>query len=436
MGESWMDTSDQCRSPSIHDGAMSRVHELGRRYTASAKLAQHGVEIVAVGDPAGARFNNATRQLRTLVKNESGTYLEELAEAAKALCWKRVTQLQPIALNPNLNHLISEVHKHARYLRGASADQTLHDELTSAASQIAESHSEVGAVLLESIEEVGVDTCVVIAASQPAAAGLDLWLRSKGVLVLTAGDLERKRIDREQAYGVGPARLFPSSLVPAPVTESVSFILPAWFSDRRLLHSAIAPYADGAIHLQSRVFMERITPATATDLPDDGLTQDDYLPGPVWNFQPETDREPSNDEVAARKVLLGGNLAMWLDDGDRIRTLDPEQPAGERVTYTDVPAVKPGTYLLLRRGETERSALYHAAIGQLENGDAIDRAQTTWKRLLAERIQEAGYQQVVRRLRDAGVKAPDRARAWTDPTLIRPANAQDFEKLLQGLRAP
>src|SRR5699024_7181821 len=260
--------------------------------------------------------------------------------------------------------------------------------------------------------------------------------RSKGVLVLTAGDLERKRIDREQAYVVGPPRFFPSSLVTAPVTESVSFILPAWFSDRRLLHSAIAPYADGAIHLQSRVFMERITPATATDLPDDGLTQDDYLPGPVWNFQPETDREPSNDEVAARKVLLGGNLAMWLDDGDRIRTLDPEQPAGERVTYTDVPAVKPGTYLLLRRGETERSALYHAAIGQLENGDAIDRAQTTWKRLLAERIQEAGYKQVVRRLRDAGVKAPDRARAWTDPNLFRPANDQDFEKLLQWLRAP
>src|SRR5699024_11935523 len=69
---------------------------------------------------------------------------------------------------------------------------------------------------------------------------------------LTAGDLERKRIDREQAYVVGPPRFFPSSLVTAPVTESVSFILPAWFSDRRLLHSAIAPYADGAIHLQSR----------------------------------------------------------------------------------------------------------------------------------------------------------------------------------------
>jgi len=378
----------------------------------------------------------AVRRLLALVKDEGDDFLADLFGAATALRWRLITQPQPTAINPSRQHLASEVTKHAKRLHGAIEDQALLDELALSARQLTETDSEVGAVLLESIEEVGVDTCVVVAASRPAAAGLQTWFQGNGVLVLTSGELERDQPDREQAYVVGPPRFYRPSLVTAPATEAMSFLLPAWFGDRSVPRSAIAPYAEGAIRLKARVFVEGVTSQPVVDLPDDSADENEYLPQPVWGNRRESDREPSREEVAAHKLLLSGGLGMWLDDGDRIRSLDPDQPAGERVTYTDVPAVRAGTYLLLRRGETERSVLYSAAIRRLACGAAVDRAQGAWKHLLTERIQAVGYRQVVRQLRDAGVRTADRARAWTDTSLIRPAKDRDFERLLQWLGIP
>jgi len=415
---------------------MSRVHRLVQRYAATAGLVRTGVEIVAIGNPAGARFNVAVRRLIMLARDEGGTFLDDLMGATKALRWKLITQPQPVVVNPSLQHLAVEVTKHAGRLRGALGDQALLDELADAASLVAATDSEIGATLLQSIAEVGADSCVVVAASKPAAGALENWLQDLGVLVLTAGELERDQPEREQAYVIGPPRFFRSSLVTAPVTSQVCFLLPSWFSDRSVLRSAIAAYAEGAIRIQARVFLEGETAEPVDDLPDEPEDEDEYLPQPVWGLGRHHDREPGSDEVEARKVLLSGNLAMWLDDGERIRSLDPDQPPGERVTYTEIPAVCAGTYLLLRQGETERNALYGAAIARLARGAVVDQAQATWKRLLAERIQEIGYRQVVKQLRAAGVRAADQARAWSDPTLIRPASDQDFERLLQWLGIP
>ena len=156
--------------------------------------------------------------------------------------------------------------------------------------------------------------------------------------------------------------------------------------------------------------------------------EDVYLPQPVWGTRKSEEREPTSEEVDARKILLSGNLAMWLDDGERIRSLDPRQPAGERVTYTEVSAVRQGTYLLLRQGATERGALYQAALARLgQQSTAVDAAQVEWKQVLLDRLQQRGYRRVVQELRAAGVKTADRARAWTAPSLIRPNSDQDFE---------
>jgi hypothetical protein len=415
---------------------MSRVDSLNQRYAASVSIARNGIEIVAVGDPAGARFNIALRRFMVLAKGEGGPFLDDLVGAVKALRWRRITQPQPTAFNPNLRHLASEVAEHARRLRGAISDHALLDELTFSANVLASTDSEVGSALLRSIDEVGAGSCVVVAGSRPAAAGLEPWLRDHGVLVLTAGELEREQPEREQAYVIGPPRFYCSSLITAPATEEMSFLVPAWFGDCGIPRSAIAPYAEGAICVGSRVFVEGDTSEPVFDLPGDSEDESEYLPQPAWGNRRDSDREPTSEEVEARRLLLSGNLAMWLDDGDRIRSLDPDQPAGERVTYTDVPAVRPGTYLLLRQGETERSALYQAAIARLTRGDAVDYAQVAWKHLLAERIRETGYGQVTRQLRGAGVKTADRARAWTDPNLIRPASDQDFERLLRWLGIP
>jgi hypothetical protein len=130
-------------------------------------------------------------------------------------------------------------------------------------------------------------------------------------------------------------------------------------------------------------------------------------------------------------------MAIWLDDGDRIRTLDPRQPAGERVTYTDVSAVRPGTYLLLRRGDSERGSLHRAALAHLgSSATAVDTYQRAWKLALAARLQDLGYRATVRQLRAIGVTTADRARAWTDPYLVRPNRDEDFEKLLRWLDMP
>lgn len=415
---------------------MNRLDALNQRYAATANLVRTGVEIIAVGDPAGARLNAAVRRLLALVKEEGGGYLDDLAGAAKALRWRRVTQPQPLEFNSSLFDLAGEVTKRATRLRGAIGDQGLLDELAAAAALVASTNSAVGQALLRSIEKVGADSSVVIASSKPAAAGLESWLQEYDVPVLTAGELERDQPQREQAYVVGPPRFYPSSLVTAPVTGGVSFLLPAWVSDRTVPRSAMAALAEGAIRIEARVIAEGDTTEPELELPDEPEDESQYLPQPVWGNRQDRDREPTSEEVEARKVLLAGNLAMWLDDGERIRSLDPEQPAGERVTYTDITAVRVGTYLLLRHGETERNVLYQAAIARLAGGAVIDQAQGAWKHLLAERIQQAGYREVVKQLRAAGVKAADQARAWTDPNLIRPHSDQDFERLLQWLGTP
>lgn len=415
---------------------MNRIDAVNDRYVSCATLARAGVEVVAIGDSAGARLNAAVRRLMLLVRGEGNGFLGDLVGAAKALRWRRITQPQPIALNTGVRQMSLEVIRRAGQLRGAMGDQELLDELASAASLVAATDSEVGTTLLRSIKEVGVDACVLVAASKPAALGLQHWLADDSVLVLTAAELEREQPQRDQAYVVGPPRFFRSSLVTAPVVGGVSYLVPAWFGDRSIPQSVISAHAEGAIRVKARVFTEGDTTEPAVGLPEEAEDENEYLPQPAWGLRPDGDREPSNEEVDARKVLLSGNLAMWLDDGDRIRSLDPAQPAGERVTYTEVPAVRAGTYLLLRQGETEHDVLYQAAIARLARGAVVDRAQVAWKYTLAERIQKAGYRQVVQQLRDAGVRTADRARAWTNPNLIRPASDQDFERLLQWLDIP
>ncbi len=412
---------------------MNRIDVLNERYAMSSAIAHTGVEIMAVGDPAGARFNAAVRRLIVLVKEEGPGYIDELASAAKALRWRQMTRPQPLAFNSGLLHLAHEVGRYSRRLTGAIAEQTLLDELAASAAAVAASDPVLGTVLLRSCLEVGAENCVVIAASKPAAADLGAWLQEQGILVLTVGELEREQPKRDQAYVVGPPRFYRSSLVTAPVTSGISFLLPAWFGDRSVPTSAIAPYAEGALRIQARVFTEGDTTEPEVDLPAEPEDEDEFLPQPTWGARQSGEKEPTSEEVEARKILLSGNLAMWLDDGERIRSLDPAQPAGERVTYTEVPVVRAGTYLLLRQGENERGALYQAAIARLAHGAAVDKAQVAWKQLLVRKLQTLGYRRTVRELRAAGVKTADRARAWTDSNLIRPHSDQDFERLLRWL---
>lgn len=411
---------------------MNRIDALNKRYAATRAISQNGVEIVAVGDPTGARLNAAVRRLTAQSSIEGGEYLYDLLGAAKAMRWVRLTQPQPESYGSRLLHLANEIERLCRRMRGAIADESILEELATAALEVVETPSPVGEMLLRSCIEVGIGNCIVVAVGRPAVAGLSTWLLEQKIPVVTTREFTNTTVEYEQAYIVGPPRFYESSLTTSPSTSSMSFLLPSWFHDRVIPQTAIAAYAEGAIRVRPRIFMEGdITEPEGNLQPD---TEDEFLPQPLWGGTESESREPSSEEVVAHKILLSGQLAIWLDDGERIRTLDPIQPVGERVTYTDVSAVRQGTYLLLRQGETERGSLYKKALERLEDGEAVGASQVEWKQALSEQIRVRGHKAAVRELRALGVSAAERVRAWTDPNLIRPHRDHDFEGLLRWLK--
>lgn len=417
---------------------MSRIHEVLGRYEACASILEYGVGIFAVGDPNGAQLDAAVRR-SAFQSDESGSDVwGDLLHAACALRWRRMSQPQPNELNPAVAEAAASTVRQAQLLRGAVANEALLDDLVAAAELVRTMDSPVGAELLRSIQEVGPAKCVVVAASHPSRTGLLAWLEIHGVQVVTPGELGSVGAEIEQAYFVGPPRFFPSAMVTAPATEEVTFVLPAWFPDKTIPRSRFAEHADGGIAVKAQVFMvgEMSEPDGEAGVIEP-IDERQYFPQPDWGGRLSAEREPASDEVEAWKVLLGRGLAIWLDDGERIRTLDPRQPEGERVHYTSVDAVVPGIYLVLSEGVTERGVM-HAAAMHLLGGRAagIAATQAEWKQALEERLNAKGTRMAVAELRAIGVRSAGRVRAWAEPTLISPKHEQDLVFLLEWLGLP
>ena len=398
-------------------------------------LVRYGVEIVAVGDLRGARVHAAVGRLLVAEGQDGPGIWDELLGAVKALRWRLVTQPQPAGFNPGVRESAERVQAEVGRMRGAVVDDSLLDDVAGAAVSTLEAESPVGNVLLRSIEEVGPNSCVVVAESRLARAALEGWLAPLATNVVTTGELDRARQPVDAMYVVGPPRLYSAALVTAPVASEITFLMPEWIRDHDVPQSAIAQYAEGAVRINARVH----TDGEVSELKlNDAAIVDELRPQPVWGQRISSERrEPASDEVSAHKVLLSGGHALWLDDGDRIRSLDPLQPPGERVTYVPVEGVRDGTYLLVRQGETEHGALYQEAMNLLGRmAGVIDRTQQTWKQQLASRLLQHGYRDLVRQLKGTGVRTADRARAWIDPYLIRPLSDRDFQHLLQWLDIP
>ncbi|WP_194906182.1 hypothetical protein [Catenulispora rubra] len=418
---------------------MNRIEWLNARYARSAGLVASGVELITVGDPCGARVDAAVRHVLGLVRDDYPGPWDQLLGAAKSLRWRLITQPQPLEHNTALRQAASDTADEATALRTAVARHVREalEELAAAASSVVEHDPEIATTLVESIRDVGASACVVVAANNAAAAGLESWLAPRGVRVHSVSRLLREPLLAEQAFAVGPPRFFSSPLVTAPVTEAVSYLFPAWFEDHSIPHSALATAAEHAVQVRGRVFPVGNSAVADTALTEHVVSEDELLPQPAWSTPSVPERDPGSDEVAAWRVLLSGGFAILLDDGERIRAVDPSQPGGERVIYVDVQAVRSGTYLLLRMGETERHALYAAALKLLgDQAAATEASQACWKDELQRRLDLEGLDTVTRELADLGVHTLDRIRAWTGPTLARPQNDRDFELLLQWLGIP
>ena len=234
----------------------------------------------------------------------------------------------------------------------------------------------------------------------------------------------------------------------------MSFVIPSWIRDRTLPSSPVTAYADsGAMLIRSRTRTvgtgspadtEGAAPGMETageSEPSAGASElrDDLFPQPAWDEPATPLGEPRSDEVIARKVLLDGGQAIWLDDndGERIRTLDPAAPRGERVQYAKLSTVRPGTYLLLRRGHPVTVPWTASRPGCW----AIRRRRSTPRRRRGRARSTAESRRGVSGTSSAtcalhGVKSAGRAWAWTDPSLILPRNEGDFRALLSWLGIP
>lgn len=399
-------------------------------------LARNGVELDVVADRPGDRLNSAVWQLNLLARDEPFGIWDDLLGSAKALRWRRLTQPRPVDHDFPTESGAADTLDEISRLRGAvgvSAQRML-DELAEATKALTLDDSAVGPALLGLLEEATPEDCVVIAANGAAAAGLENWLRPIGFEVKTAVQMIREQRFIGAGYAVGPPRVFPASMTSAPMVETLNYVFPSWFTDRSLPRSVLASRAEGVITIRSRVFeIGEETEAIVATI--DRIDESDLLPQASWIPPDTSPREPGKDEVAARIVLLSGGYRIWLDDdGERIRAVEPTQPGGERVINIDISAVRPGTYLLLREGETEREALYDAALALMgSQADAVTVSQARWKAELQLRLDKLGHAQAVQELSSVGVKTLERVSAWTMPMLARPRSNQDFEKLLLWL---
>jgi len=418
---------------------MNRIEAAVQRYAALAALERAGVELVAVSDPVGARLNRAVRQIRLAVRDDGPELWEDLLRPAVALRWRLITQPQPLAYNPGLGEAATAVIEAAGRMRSAVRPQTavLLDAIADAAREVAASDPVAGGVLLQSIEDVGAEQCVVLAARPRAAAGLAEWLAKLGVAVVAVGGVRQEAVFSAQGYAPGPPAVFNPSVVTAPTVTALCFLFPAWIADRSIPRSAIAAFAEGTLEIRGRLFGEGSAqmpepPAEAVD--------DQLRPLPIWSTPHDPMRRPRSDEVVAHRVLLSGGLAVHLDteEGDRIRSFNPRLPPGERVIQTEVTAIREGSYLVLREGQSEVRALYDLAILLLGARAAeAEASQRQWKERLQERLDRLGRDAVVRALEQAGVRRAGRAaRTWTVPTVTRPQADADFERLLQWLDLP
>lgn len=415
---------------------MSRAHDVARRYLASGSLMRQGVSIFAVGDPVGAQLNAAIRRTLFVLGDERSEAWNGVLQAANALRWRRMTQPQPREFHTQ-QPLIDEIVRQAKRLQNLVGDGALLDLIAEGAVAVGETDSPVGAVLLESIQEVGPQGCVVVASKGAARAGLASWLDEVGATVLVPSELDTIGADIEISYVIAPPTFMPSSVVAAPMTPEVTFVMPAWFGNPSVPSATFGEHAEGQIVVKATVHQigDTTEPEAAVDEAEE--IGDIYFPQPVWGTRTSGDREPSSDEVEAWKVLLAGGQGLWLDDGDRIRSLDPKQPEGARVGYEAVKSIVPGTYLVLRQGETERGAMYEQAVAALgPRAAGILATQVRWKASLEERLARIGSRQAMTELERLGVRSYGQVRLWTDPRLICPQRDADFALLLDWLGEP
>lgn len=429
----------------------TRIKNLTKRYEDIASVLQCGVEVQLPNDPAGYRYSQAVRTVIRTAEDDDPEVWADVVGAAKSLRWKLL--LHPEPESPLITAGIESLDEQVERIRPNVADQAALKEVLDAAVELLGEPPAIGEYLQQAVEDFTAEDCLVVAGNRRAAEGISTWLTPLGARVFTSGDLRRQAPAATTALLVGPPRFFHSSMVTAPMTPEVTFIVPNWFGDRNLPTTSLSEYAENPIQITVRetgVPRPKPLPVHVQESEEPLLEQPDETqlePTITWKEPQDRGRTPRPDEVRARKILLSGGYSVWVDDGDRIRSLDPYQPAGENVVYLAVDAfrdlgeeqlARTEIYLLLRStGTSQHSYLHERARSSL--GTDLSLVQTTqkeWKDRLRQRIDSWREEHVIRSLEDKGVQAAGEAVEWTGEGFTRPLRNDDFRLLLEWLGFP
>lgn len=428
------------------------MSDLNRKYVAAANVTRYDVEIVVVTDEAGAAFNTALRRVERETKEQDPETWDVLRGPGRQLRWRRATNPTPAMFNTTQGLATQHLVKVCADLRPSlNPTIALHVEVLAAAAQkMVDTDSPVAALLLESITELGDELITVFAASHTERTDLAAWLAQTG-LPVTVQCHSKGGATFEQGYVVGPPRAFSPALLLSPAALEHSFVMPHWDTRRALPQNPLAEIVPLVIVPGSTPFFVG-GPATAPEPepasdPDPAQQDVDSLdPAPVWAAT--SSRPVVEGEQLARRVLLAGGFATWLDTGgDRVRTLTPSNAREQLITTHAPPGpdrlgsrnkeLAPGHYLLLREGVTESQALYNSAVKHMgPRGAEAAASAALWKANLRALIERLGAAGVQRRFSDAGIGVDTRAEGWTSTTLVRPRSLQDFTKLLSLLGLP
>lgn len=418
---------------------MTKLAYIEDRYAAARTIVERSdaIEVFAVADPNGALLDRTVRELGREVRDGDVAQLVELLAVARRLRWRISVEPFPPRFAADRTELVEALVRRAdrcKPLVGGETRWILDDLIRSANEMRSNATPPQGEFLVQSLADTA-GTRIIIASGQRATAGFRSWMADLGVAVPVASDRERALLEVfDRAFLIGAPALFGPPAFAAPQARRLAYVVPSWVQDRSLPFSAISAHAEGGIRPRvrlRRVGQEAFIPERLREV------ENQLIPEVVWRAA-KPQMPAGEDEVHARRILLCGGLSIMLDlEGEQIRVLDPERPAGDRITMEEVSTVGPGTYLVLREGQTESGALYALTLARLGNGaEPVEKAQAKWKHALRQRLQEQGPAEVMRRLRDQGVRAASQAPAWTADTLARPRRDEDFAILLRWLGLP
>ena len=105
---------------------MSRLRRIAALYEAAASVANTpgAVEMVAVSDELGARFDFSLRELLRAVPEDSPGPWAELLMVARQLRWRMLTEPFPGAASPDREPLVAALIRFAQLHRLGSGEET------------------------------------------------------------------------------------------------------------------------------------------------------------------------------------------------------------------------------------------------------------------------------------------------------------------------